>query len=186
MSGIRTAIRYAKATISFAKDQGMSKKVFKDMKFVAKTLTKNKDLQILLNSPVIKTSIKKNVLMEIFEKRTTTITVGLIGLLIDNKRLPLLGEVAKQYTILFDYLRGKEIAKVTTAVPLTDSLNEKVLKKVKEVTGGKKAKIENKINPEILGGFILRVGDVQYDASISKKLQMLKREFDSESYITKL
>jgi len=186
MSGIRTAIRYAKATINFSRESGTSEKVFEDMKFVKETVSENKDLQILLSSPVIKSSLKRKVLMEIFEQKTSTITVGLIDLLIDNKRLALLGEVAKQYTILFDYLRGKEVATVTTAVPLTDSLNEKVLQKVKEVTGGNNAQIENKIDPEILGGFILRVGDVQYDASIASRLQLLKREFDNESYIPKL
>ena len=87
----------------------------------------------------------------------------LINLLIDNKRLSILEEVAKKYTILYDSLKGIEIAKVTTAIPLTDELNKQVLKKVKEITG-KEATIENNVNPDIIGGFILRIGDVQYDA----------------------
>ena len=65
---------------------------------------------------------------------------------------------------------------VTTAVPLTDDLNAKVLAKVKELTG-KEAVIENKVDESILGGFILRVGDMQYNASIANKLNNLKRTF---------
>lgn len=185
MSGIKTAIRYAKAVINFAKEQGKSEAVYDDMVLVASTIKENKDLQIMLNSPVIKPEHKRNVLTEIFEKRTTNITVGLIDLLISNKRLIIFGEIAKQYTILYDYLRGKEIAMVTSAIPLTKEMNEKVLNKVKEITG-KEATIENIVNSDIIGGFVLRIGDIQYDASIANKLQVLKRQFDNESYISKI
>ena len=100
MSGIKTAIRYAKAVINFAKEQGKSEAVYDDMVLVASTIQENKDLQIMLKSPVIKPEHKRNVLTEIFEKRTTNITVGLIDLLIRNKRLTVFGEIVKQYTIL--------------------------------------------------------------------------------------
>jgi F-type H+-transporting ATPase subunit delta len=185
MSGIRTAIRYAKAMVNFSKEMNQEDTVYQDMELVADTVADNKELQIMLGSPVIKYAAKREALSALFEDRTSEITQGLIDLLIRNKRLSLLGEVAKQYTILYDYLKGKEIAKVTTAVPLTDSLKEQVLEKVTEITG-KEASVENTVDPGILGGFILRVGDVQYDASIANKLQLLKREFDSESYISKL
>jgi len=59
-----------------------------------------------------------------------------------------------------------------------------VLLKVKEITG-KEATIENVINPDIIGGFILRIGDVQYDASVANKLKGLKRQFESESFNSK-
>jgi F-type H+-transporting ATPase subunit delta len=182
MSGIKAAIRYAKAVVNFAKEQGKSEAVYEDMVLVASTIKENKDLQIMLNSPVIKPEHKKNVLTEIFGKHSTNITAGLIDLLISNKRLVIFGEVAKQYTILYDYLIGKEIAMVTSAIPLTDEMNKKVLTKVKEITG-KEATIENIVNSDIIGGFILRIGDIQYDASIANKLKVLKRQFDNESYI---
>lgn len=185
MSGIKAAIRYAKAVINFAKEQDKSESVYQDMLFVASTLSENKDLKLMLSSPVIKSELKRNVLREVFGKRTTNVTAGLIELLISNKRLSLFGEVAKQYTILYDYLRGKEIAMVTSAIPLTKEMNEKILIKVKEITG-KEATIENIVNSKIIGGFILRIGDIQYDASIANKLQVLKRQFDNESYISKL
>ena len=104
----------------------------------------------------------------------------MIDLLVDNKRLAILVDVAKKYTEIFDKLKGIEVAKVTSAIPLTEDLNKLVLAKVKEITG-KEATIENIVNPDIIGGFILRIGDVQYDASIFNKLQVLKRQFESES-----
>jgi F-type H+-transporting ATPase subunit delta len=77
---------------------------------------------------------------------------------------------------LYDQLTGTQVATVTTAVDMTDALKAKVLLKVKELTG-KEAELKNIVDESILGGFILRVGDVQYNASISNKLNNLKREF---------
>jgi F-type H+-transporting ATPase subunit delta len=77
---------------------------------------------------------------------------------------------------LFDESQGIQIAKVTTAIPLTTKLEAKVLAKVKELTGNH-AEVQNTVDESILGGFILRVGDIQYNASIANKLNKLKREF---------
>ncbi len=181
MNGSRAAIRYAKAILSFALEQQKEVEVNNDMLLVAKTIQQSEDLQLLLNSPVLKIELKKAALKEVFANKTSALTIGLINLLIDNKRLPILGEVAKKYTVIFDSLKGIEVAKVTTAIPLSEELNQQVLKKVIEITG-KKATIESIIDPDIIGGFILRVGDIQYDASISNKLQLLKRTFENESF----
>ena len=185
MSGSRAAIRYAKAILSFALDQQKEVEVNNDMLLIANTINESKDLQLLLTNPVVKTELKKVVLKEVFATKISSLSQKLIDLLIDNKRLPILNEVAKKYTVIFDSLKGIEIAKVTTAIPLTDELNKQVLNKVKEITG-KEATIENIVNPDIIGGFILRVGDVQYDASVANKLQVLKRQFADESYLAKL
>ena len=100
----------------------------------------------------------------------------MIDTLIENKRLAILEDVAASYNSQFDQLRGTQVAKVTTAVPLTEDLKTMVSAKVKELTG-KEAELENIIDESILGGFILRVGDIQYNASIANKLDKLKREF---------
>ncbi len=181
MNGSRAAIRYAKAILSFALEQQKEVEVNNDMLLVANTIQDSKELQLLLNSPVLKTELKKSALKEIFASKTSALTIGLINLLIDNKRLPILGEVAKKYNVIYDSLKGIEVAKVTTAIPLTEELNQQVLQKVIEITG-KQASIESIINPDIIGGFILRVGDIQYDASVANKLQVLKRQFESESF----
>lgn len=181
MNGSRAAIRYAKAILSFALEQQKEVEVNNDMLLVANTIQDSKELQLLLSSPVLKTEVKKAALKEVFASKTSALTIGLINLLIDNKRLPILSEVAKKYTVIYDSLKGIEVARVTTAIPLTEELNQQVLRKVIEITG-KQATIESIINPDIIGGFILRVGDIQYDASVSNKLQVLKRQFESESF----
>ena len=175
MAEARAAIRYAKAVLSLATDQKATEAVNKDMKLIVNTIADSKDLREMLQNPVVRSSDKKTVLNQVF-KNTSKITANLISTLITNKRIALLGDVASKYNQFYDALIGTEVAKVTTAVALTDSLKTKVLAKVKELTG-KEIEVINIIDESILGGFILRVGDIQYNASIANKLNKLKREF---------
>ena len=99
-------------------------------------------------------------------------------MLVDNKRIGMLNEVALKYIILNEQLKGKGVAYVTTAVPLNAEMEKKVLKRVANITGDE-VTIENKIDESIIGGFILRIGDLQYDASIVNKLNNIKREFSN-------
>lgn len=175
MAGARAALRYAKAVLSLATDQKAAEAVNNDMKLIVNTIAESKDLREMLQNPVVRSSVKKAVLNEVF-KKTNTITGNLVNTLITNKRIALLGDVALKYIQFYDTLKGTQIAKVTTAVPLTEALKIKVLAKVKELTG-KEVELVNILDESILGGFILRVGDIQYNASIANKLNNLKREF---------
>lgn len=175
MNQNRAAIRYAKATLDFAIERKSAEAVELDMRNIADTINENKELQALLESPIVKGELKKNALLEIF-KGSGEITKGLIGTLIDNKRIAMLQEVAYKYIILHEKLKGEDVAQVTTAVPLTSDLEKKILAQVKKLTGNK-VTLENKIDESIIGGFVLRIGDLQYDASIANKLNGLKREF---------
>ncbi|WP_336066672.1 ATP synthase F1 subunit delta [Mesoflavibacter sp. CH_XMU1404-2] len=175
MAGERAAIRYAKAVLSLATDNNTADAVNTDMELIKNTVAESKDLKDMLYSPVIRSSVKKAALLEIF-KNANKATVNLIDVLIANKRTSLLPEVASSYVTLFEQQKGNQIAEVTTAVPLTKELEEKVLEKVKELTG-KETAITNIVDEDILGGFILRVGDTQYNASIANQLSKLKREF---------
>jgi F-type H+-transporting ATPase subunit delta len=175
MSESRAAIRYAKATLDQAIEHKALEAMEVDMRSIAETISESKELSDALSSPIVKSSDKKNILLAIF-KDANEITKGLIGVLIANKRITLLNEVALKYLIINEDLKGQGVAFVTTAVALTTELEKKILDKVIELTG-KKVVVKNTIDEKILGGFVLRVGDLQYDASISSKLGNLKREF---------
>ncbi|MCF8274499.1 MAG: ATP synthase F1 subunit delta [Flavobacteriaceae bacterium] len=175
MAGARAAIRYAKAVLSLATEKNKSEAVNNDMKLMANTIAENMDLGNMLNNAVIKSETKKAILLAVFPN-LNEISANLFDVLISNKRVNILNDIAIQYSILFDVLNGKQVAKVTTAIPMTKELEAKVLAKVKELTN-KEVALENIVDETILGGFILRVGDKQYNASISNKLNKLKREF---------
>lgn len=185
MKEARAAIRYAKAILNLAIDSKNESAVNDDMLLIASTIVENHELEVVLKSPVIKSADKMKVLKAMFKGKVNNISLGLFNLLKENKRIAMLQSIAKQYTIIYDFHKNTSVAKVTTAVPITAAIEKQVLAKIVELTGDK-ANLENEVNPDILGGFILRVGDVQYDASISNHLNELKKEFDNSVYIPKL
>ena len=175
----RAAIRYAKAVLDQANHANISEVVFGDMKSIQATLAGSKELRVVLQSPVVKAEDKKQALLQIFEKNSD-VTKALIQILTSNKRINLLGGVALAYVDLYNDSKGVKTATVITAVTLTPEIEAKVLSKLKEMTGSDNITINNTIDESIIGGFILRVGDLQYNASIANQLGNLKREF-SES-----
>ncbi|WP_339659607.1 ATP synthase F1 subunit delta [uncultured Polaribacter sp.] len=185
MKDARAALRYAKAILNLAKDTKEESAVNEDMQFIAATISENQEFEVVLKSPVIKASQKIKVLNAIFSDKISPITLGLFHLLQENKRIDMLESIAKQYSIIYDFLKHIEVAKVTTAVPITPEVEALVLTKILALTGNK-ANLENVVNPAILGGFILRVGDIQYDASISNYLNELRKEFDNSHFIPKI
>lgn len=181
MKGTRAGLRYAKAVLAQAEEQQTLAEVNGDMKSIVKTIEENSELQQMLQSPVVKVSDKKAVLLEVFSGVNAT-TQSLIGILAENNRIELLDVIASKYSELYNTLIGQQTAFVTTAVPLSDELEHKVLKKVQELTGTN-AVLESKIDPTIIGGFILRVGDLQYNASVASQLNNLKRDLLNNSFV---
>jgi F-type H+-transporting ATPase subunit delta len=172
----RAANRYAKALLDLALEKKQEEIVQKDMQFISDTIASNNELQMLLVSPIFKITDKKAAIKSIFKNNSSNLSNNLIDLLATNKRMPLLQEIAKQYNILFNEVKETVKALVTTSFPIDDSMRKKVLAKATSLVGNKKISLENKVDENIIGGFILRVGDVQIDASILNKLNNLKRE----------
>jgi F-type H+-transporting ATPase subunit delta len=175
MNESRAAIRYAKATLEHALETNASKIVEGDMRGILETLEGSDELREVLSSPVLTGDQKIKVLLKVFQK-ADKITKNLLMLLVENKRISFLGEVASKYIYLNDLLKGEKIAQVTTAVPLTSDLEKQLLKRVEGLTGNKVA-LENTVDENIIGGFILRIGDLQFNASVANQLNNLKREF---------
>jgi F-type H+-transporting ATPase subunit delta len=172
----RAAIRYAKAVLDLSSQNGTSKETFSEMKDVLNTLQGSKELDLMLKSPLIKQEDKRAVLKEVFSNYSDTV-LSLMDILIDNKRGNLLGDVAKNYISLYNSSINAVDAVVTTAISLDETLEDKVLTKVKELTGATEVTLINKVDPAIIGGFVLRVGDTQYDASIAHNFEELRKEF---------
>ena len=177
MSGIRAAIRYAKAILEIADSKGVASEVGADMTLIASTITGNLELTHFIQNPLITTDIKKNVVSEVFAS-VNPVTKSLFQLLFENKRFEILAAIAVEYNNLFDVMNGVEVAKVTTAFPMDAELEAKVLAKIATFSD-KKVTIENTVDASIIGGFILRIGDKQYNASVANRLHVLKRELSN-------
>jgi F-type H+-transporting ATPase subunit delta len=178
MSSTRAAIRYAKAILEIADSKKVASEVSADMALIAKTITGNSELSSFIQNPLIVTDTKKDVVSEVFVS-VNAVTKSLFQLLLENKRFEILDGIAAEYNKLFDIMNGVEVAKVTTAIPMDAALEAKVLAKIATFSSSKKITIENTVDPSIIGGFILRIGDKQYNASIADRLQVLKRELSN-------
>ncbi len=177
MAGTRAAIRYSKAILDLANSKGVAEVVSDDMKTIATTINGNLELSTFIQNPTIKVEVKEKALLEVFAG-SNAVTKGLFHLLFENKRFEILGAIAVEYGKLSDLANGKELAQVTTAFPMDVALEAQVLEKIATFSD-KKITIENIVDPAIIGGFILRIGDKQYNASVYNRLQVLKKEFSN-------
>ena len=177
MAGTRAAIRYSKAILDLANSKGVAEVVSDDMKTIATTINGNLELSTFIQNPTIKVEVKEKALLEVFAG-SNAVTKGLFHLLFENKRFEILGAIALEYGKLSDLANGKELAQVTTAFPMDAALEAQVLAKIATLSE-KKITLENIVDPAIIGGFILRIGDKQYNASVYNRLQVLKREFSN-------
>ena len=175
MTGTRAAIRYAKAILSVATDNQTSEKTQLEMDQIAHAIVSNPALNEALKSPVVKLSEKVAVLDKVFSSFSAEVK-SLFQTLAQNKRIDLLGEISLQYKQLYDQLNNKEEANVTTAVPMTSAMEAKVMVKLKTLSS-KEISLKKTVDETILGGFIIRVGDKQYNASVSNQLNELKNKF---------
>ncbi len=177
MASTRAAIRYAKAILDLANSKGVAEAVNNDMKSIASAIDGNLELSTFIQNPTTKVEVKESALLEVFAD-VNGVTKGLFHLLFENKRFEILEGIALEYKRLFDESNGVEVAKVTTAIPMDAALEAKVLAKVATLSD-KKITIENIVDPSIIGGFILTIGDQQYNASVANRLQVLKRELSN-------
>jgi len=177
MASTRAAIRYATAILDLANSKGVAEVVNNDMKLIASTINGNLELSTFIQNPTLKVEVKEKALLEVFAG-IDVVTQGLFHLLFENKRFEILEGIATEYSKLSDVMNGIEVAKVTTAFPMDAALEAKVKATIATLSD-KKITIENTVDASIIGGFILRIGDKQYNASIANTLQVLKRELSN-------
>ncbi|PJB12774.1 MAG: ATP synthase F1 subunit delta [Flavobacteriales bacterium CG_4_9_14_3_um_filter_40_17] len=168
----RAAARYAEALLELANEAKIQEKIAADAREILKVIGENKDLRALLKSPIVKPEVKKDILTEVFSN-VQKLTLQTFGVLSNSRRFDLLEEVLESYLLALNSEKGFVSASVTTAVPLTDALRVKILAKVKALSGNEGLLTEN-IDENIIGGFVLRVGDIEFNASLKHQFDQLK------------
>ena len=174
MKGSRAAVRYAKAVFSLANESEMTSKVYDDMLFYINFCSNDKSFSDMLANSVINTKSKHEIILSL-NNNLSDLSKNLIALLISNKRLSILVDVCNAYKSLYEAANNMIKAVVVTAVPITDSIKQTALLKINSISS-KKVEINNIIDKNILGGFILRFDGKEYNASLSNKLQKIKKE----------
>lgn len=182
MQHTKSALRYARSLFNLAIERNELEAVSTDMALVNKTIQASRDLEVMLQSPVIKIDRKAEVMKQVFTGHIGTTTMAFLNLILKKRREMHIPEIARQFVLLYLENNNIEEALLITAVPADDSLRAKVIGLVEKHTSHK-IELEERVDPAVIGGFVLRFSNRQIDASIRRELQMLKREFQKNLYV---
>jgi F-type H+-transporting ATPase subunit delta len=182
MKNTLLAKRYAKALFDLAVEDNVIENTSKDMLLVTAVMNENRELRKLMANPVIPPARKKLIIRKIFENHLGKHSLTFLDILVRKGREMNILEIAHQFNEL--YLDHKNIASVdiTTAIAINAELRDKLVKRFRELTN-KTLQMTEKVDPEIIGGFVLKMDDYLYNASISKEISRLHKEFDKNLYI---
>lgn len=183
MKNNNVALRYAKAALTHAIEKGTIDLLERDTKKIAEVCSESDDLMSFLNNPIISIDLKKETLFKIFTSLCED-SKQMINLLANNNRISLLQQVAQQFITLYQIKQGKQTIIVTTATSLTKTLEQSIFNKVNKLFSYNLT-LTNIIDSSIIGGFILSIGDLQYNASVSQKLNTLRRELTKNNIALK-
>lgn len=169
----KISIRYAKALFLQAKEEGSTESVFNDLNLLAYLIENEPTLKDFLNVPIIKPSEKINFLVQNLGKHLQPLTLKFLELLCVQRRENYLSSIIRSFLDL--YFKDKNLvkAKLYTAYKLDNSTISNITKKLEE-TIQKNIQLEEKINPDLIGGFVLQLEDKEFDGSVKNQLNKIK------------
>lgn len=181
----KVAHRYSKSLLHLAIEQNLVEEVKADMDLILVFNHASSDFKTLLKSPVVRRDLKKKSLDKVFSNELCAISDNFIDVLLRKNREYLLAEIAESFVARYNEYKDIVVAKVTTAVPLNDENEKEIIALVHKMKKGN-VQIEEVIDPELIGGFIVRVGDMQIDSSVIRELNVMRREMNENPYIAEL
>ncbi|ASU32860.1 ATP synthase F1 subunit delta [Mucilaginibacter xinganensis] len=176
MSELTVAARYAKSIIDLAREQNLVEPVKGDMELFLRTLKANPELRAVLANPIVSHSKKVKILEEIFASKVNKVTLAFFKLMVNKGRGEVLYTTAGEYVNLYDIKNNIIHASVVSATALSEANKQTMIADIIAATGGT-VKLETKVDANLIGGFVLTVGDRQIDTSIASDLHKLKKEF---------
>lgn len=186
MADSRAASRYVKSLLGLAVEQKALEQVHQDMLLFSKVSEENRAFRLMLQNPVIKHDKKLAILTEIFKGKVNDLTMAFFNIITRKNREPILVGIAKEFHAAYNTYKGIGKATVITAVPLDASLRAEFEQLVRNYSDKKQVELIEKVDTEMIGGFVLNVGDRQIDASIKNKIKTLKLKFSQNPYIKEI
>lgn len=168
------SVRYTKALFNLANEKGLLDSVKNDMDTVFHVMNESEELLLLMQNPVLSSPLKEDALNRIFTS-FNKITLAFIGLLLKNRREEYLLDISRNFLDKYRLSKGIETAVFTTANTVDSAMLEKVRNIIAKALNSQ-IELSNNVDDRIIGGYILRVGDKQYDASVYSNLAKMKRK----------
>lgn len=176
--------RYAKALLDFAMESNLLDEVYQDVVVIHQLIGASPELKAVLKSPVIMPKQKEGVIEKVFGGHISQSTMNFLKLAVRRGREGVLEETMFSFVEQYRVVRGIKEATVTSAVPLSEGQLKDIQERLVERTAMTIEMVE-KVDPAVLGGVKVKIGDLQFDATVSKQLESLKRALKENIYVPK-
>jgi F-type H+-transporting ATPase subunit delta len=186
MADSRAAFRYVKSLLDLAVEQNALEEVHLDMQLFSRICDENRGFALMLHNPIIKHDKKLAILRRIFKGKVHNLTLAFFDIITRKNRESILAGIAKEFHNAYNTYKGIGKASVITAVPLDSKLRSEFEKLVRNYSNKKSVELIEKVDHDMIGGFVLNVGDRQIDASIKNKIKTLKLKFSQNPYVKEL
>lgn len=186
MPNPRLAGRYAKSLIDLSVEKNQLDAVYADMLFLEKICKSNRDFVNLLKSPIIATDKKEKIFDTIAKDNLGELSASFNKLLIKKGREIYLPEIVTAFIEQYKSYKGINIVKLVTAVPASDELKNAITNKIRSALKMEHIELNTEVNPDIIGGFVLEIGDKLVDASVAFELHNIRKEFESNDFVYRI
>lgn len=164
---------YAKAWMSVAQSNDLTDQLGEDANALLELLSNSTDFSQFLDNPLVKAEDKKAVLRQVLNEQVHPYTLNFLMLLVDRGRILFLEGICKHYRALLRQLNQTVLAEVTSTVELTEAQQESIRQKVVTMTSANKVELETRLDPDLIGGVIIKVGSQVIDASLRGQLRRI-------------
>ena len=182
----RLAARYAKSILDLAVERGQLDAVHNDMLVLQSACRGSRELVSLLRSPIIKADKKEKILEAITAGKISELTWAFIKLLLNKEREGYLPEIATAFVDQYKVYKGISTVKLTTAVPVDEDVKQLFLQKLGAERHLQQVELETEVRSELIGGFILEIGDLRVDSSVAFELNNIRKQFENNDFIYKI
>lgn len=186
MQNPRLAERYAKSLIGLSTELNQLDAVHKDITLLQSICKGSREFVLMMDSPIINADKKHKIINAITEGKISNITQTFIQLLCSKNRESNLPGIITSFIEQFNKIKGIHLAKLTTAMPVSDTIKNSFIQKIKAATDIKHIDLESKVNENLIGGFMLEMDGKLIDASILRDINDVKKQFANNDYIHKL
>jgi len=174
MNESKISVRYAKALFQLGKEKNILDTIVTDMKLVDELCNTVKDFWLMVESPVIKTSQKRQTVKSVLADKLDGISLNFLDMVFENRREIFIKDMVRNFLDLYRKDKGVLSAKLTTASEI-DKEDKTNLSEMLKKAFDSKIELEEVLDKDIIGGFVLRVDDQELDASVSTQLDQIKR-----------
>ncbi|MBN3950639.1 MAG: ATP synthase F1 subunit delta [Nostoc sp.] len=170
---------YAQALLSIAQSKNLTEEFGEDARTFLGLLRADKQLQNFFSNPFVQSENKKALIKQILGEGANPYLRNFLLILVDKRRIAFLESIFQQYLALLRQLNQTVLAEVISAVPLTEAQQQAIIQKVIAITNARQVELETKVDNELIGGVIIKVGSQVIDASIRGQLRRLSLRLTS-------